>query len=70
MTMTDEERRAETVRIAKEITEVCGEHAASYWIWEETPMPCGLPDDEQLALGRRMIERGRAALVAEKAKES
>lgn len=66
--VNDVERKAEAVRIAKELTEVCGEDTASYWVWEETPMPCGLPDDEQLAVGQRMIERGRAAARKEQEK--
>lgn len=61
--MSDIERKAEAARIAKELTEVCGEATASYWVWEETPMPVGLPSDEQLARGQRMIDRGRAALA-------
>lgn len=40
---------AETV--ARWITEMQGEEVASAWAWECTPMPCGLPSDEQLQEG-------------------
>lgn len=40
---------AETV--VRWITDMQGEEVAQAWVWECTPMPCGLPSDEQLQEG-------------------
>lgn len=57
--MTNEERKAEAGRIAKELSAIGGEELADYWVWEMTPMPVGLPSDEQLEEGRKLVERAR-----------
>jgi len=61
--MSPEERKAEAIRIAKELTEVCGEEVSSFWVWEMTPLPMGLPDDAQLAQGQKMIDKGRSRVT-------
>lgn len=52
--MTPEQRKQAAVAVAEWITEYHGEDAALFWVWERTPMPVGLPDDEQLEAGLRM----------------
>jgi len=49
--MTFEERKRATETIIDWITEYRGSDLATYWEWERTPMPCGLPLDEQLDEG-------------------
>jgi len=49
--MSEEQRHKAAQAVTAWITEYRGERIASYWVWERTPMPCGLPDDEQLAEG-------------------
>ena len=45
------ERKAAAVAVSEWLTEYAGEDVASFWVWERTPMPIGLPSDEQLAEG-------------------
>jgi hypothetical protein len=52
--MTFEERRNATQTVLAWITESCGSKSADFWAWEMTPMPCGLPSDEQLEDGLQM----------------
>lgn len=44
-------RKAAAVAVTEWIVEMRGEETAQTWAWECTPMPCGLPTDEQLAEG-------------------
>ena len=50
----DDKRHKQTVIVMEWITEKYGPEVASWWYWECTPMPCGLPDDEQLRDGLRL----------------
>lgn len=52
-----EVRRAKTKVVLDELTRAGGDDLASHWAWEMTPMPVGLPSDEQLAEGREMARR-------------
>lgn len=56
--MTDEQRKRAAVTICEWLTEYCGQATADYWAWERTPMPCGLPSDEQLDEGLQNALRG------------
>jgi hypothetical protein len=47
-------RRVATKHILGMLTAAHGPKVADYWAWERTPMPCGLPSDEQLGEGLRM----------------
>lgn len=59
--MIDEQRQEETRKVLAELTDAGGEELASYWAWERTPLPCGLPLDEQLVEGRKMATDARKA---------
>lgn len=62
-TLTLEDRRAATVTVIDWLTETCGPDVANAWAWEHTPMPCGLPSDEQLAEGLSWAAAGREAAL-------
>ncbi len=47
----EHKRRKRTRRVIAALERAHGEKFTSYWAWEMTPMPCGLPDDGQLDLG-------------------
>ena len=49
------ERKAAAVAVSEWLTEYAGEEVASFWVWERTPMPIGLPSDEQLAEGLKWV---------------
>ena len=49
-----DERKAATETVLRWIEEAHGERAASSWAWECTPIPCGLPSDQQLDEGLRI----------------
>ena len=55
--MTDEQRRTATIAVETWIRESLGNDAALLWLWELTPMPCGLPSDAQLDEGLRIAAR-------------
>jgi len=52
--MNDDERKRATQVLVQWLTEERGEETASFWAWERTPMPFGLPSDEQLDEGLRL----------------
>lgn len=52
--MTFDERKDATRAVIAWIVEALGDQAADTWAWEATPMPCGLPSDEQLDEGLRV----------------
>lgn len=54
MALTTEERREATTVVMEWLREHHGEDAVNFWAWEMTPMPFGLPLDEQLAEGLEM----------------
>jgi hypothetical protein len=47
-------RRAATYAVLQWLEEYCGKEVADFWAWERTPMPVGLPSDEQLEEGMNM----------------
>jgi hypothetical protein len=49
-----DERKARTQIVLDWIIESRGNDVAGLWAWETTPMPCGLPSDEQLEAGLRV----------------
>jgi hypothetical protein len=61
----DKQRQEETRRIIAALEAAGGKKLADYWSWEMTPMPCGLPSDEQLAEGRKMAELAEGRKMAE-----
>ena len=44
-------RREAAIVVTEWITDALGDDVAKAWVWECTPMPCGLPSDDQLAEG-------------------
>ena len=56
--MTDDQRHEAAKAVAQWLTEECGEEVAGFWVWERTPMPCGLPSDAQLEEGLRWAAEG------------
>ncbi len=44
-------RKRTTQTVLDWIIELRGNDVASLWAWETTPIPCGLPSDEQLEEG-------------------
>jgi hypothetical protein len=42
---------------------MCGEDVAETWFWCHTPMPIGLPLDEQLDFGLTLASVGRDAAI-------
>jgi hypothetical protein len=52
--MTDAEREAETKRIALGLR-AKDPKLAEIWFWSFTPLPIGLPSDEQLEEGRQLL---------------
>jgi hypothetical protein len=62
-TLTLEQRRAATESVLVWLTETCGEDVANEWAWEHTPLPCGLPLDEQLERGLQFAALGRYAAI-------
>lgn len=59
--MTDKERIAAAQAIVDWLREYRGEDEAELWMWNLTPMPCGLPLDDQLEDGLR-IAAGEASI--------
>lgn len=51
MSLIVDQRKEAAVTVTRWITEAHGDQVASAWVWECTPMPCGLPSDEQLHEG-------------------
>lgn len=45
------QRKFATETVLRWIEEYQGREVMTTWAWECTPIPCGLPDDEQLAEG-------------------
>lgn len=44
-------RRKSALYISEWIEELQGREASELWVWECTPIPCGLPSDQQLEEG-------------------
>lgn len=53
----DQRRHEATLAVIHWIQETWGNEMADWWAWECTPMPCGLPDDEQLEDGLRLATK-------------
>ncbi len=51
MSLIVDMRKDAAVTVTRWITDAHGDDVASLWVWECTPMPCGLPSDEQLQEG-------------------
>lgn len=52
--MTNEQRKEATIAVYDWLVEYKGEELAQFWMWERTPLPCGLPLDRQLEEGMMM----------------
>ncbi len=51
MSLIVDQRKEATTTVIRWITDAHGDEVAGAWAWECTPMPCGLPSDEQLHEG-------------------
>lgn len=59
MTESEEQfhdRKRRTDAVVDLITGRLGPEIASEWAWSCTPIPCGLPSDDQLDDGRRLAD--------------
>ena len=62
-TLTEEQRREATKAVLEWMTETCGFDVARDWAWCHTPLPCGLPLDDQLEQGLLWASLGREAAL-------
>jgi len=62
-TMTERQRREATQLVLVWLEETCGADVAHDWYWEHTPLPCGLPLDDQLDQGLQWAAMGRKAAL-------
>jgi hypothetical protein len=61
--LTVEQRYEATLAVLCWLEESCGKDVAHRWFWEHTPMPCGLPLDDQLEQGLLWAALGREAAL-------
>jgi len=63
MDLTEQQRKDATIAVLTWLEETCGKDIADTWAWCHTPMPCGLPLDEQLEEGLAWAAVGREAAL-------